>query len=344
MALPIKKQTREQRAVVLRTLELKEQLGYESDSTFAREQLGKISEGRWSKLARDVYDGNVERSITLLQQANNRMEVQLARRHQFDQVSGNISGEYFMLPLFNGIDKAVRKTMTTTGRRRLVFCSLPTGGGKTATCLQLKRKYGALIIHAALPSFRTSSMPLLKELGRALGITVSGKRTKAEEQVIEALKEQDGGILAIDEGNNFGGACADTLKTILNLTQWRVVFFTTPQHFRNFMSWHWDRVDQLLTRSVAIIEMPEIKNTDVRPFLKPFGLNGTLKDACNLLAEAANEFGHFETCDRVVELLTETRNHTLQGVQEAITVNRQRLQSQKMKANGERHAGRGRKK
>ena len=342
MALPVKKQNPAQRAVVERTLELKELLGYESDSAFAREQLGRISDGRWSKLHRDVYEGNVEKSIELLRQANNRMEVQLSRQAMQHQMSGTLAEVYYPLPLFRAIEGAVARAMSSKGQNRLVFCSLPTGGGKTHTCEYLRQKYGATVIHAALPSYRKSAMPFYKDLARALGVPVPATAAKAEETVFQALQKRNGGLLCIDEGLNFGGQAIDVLKAILNTTHWSVAFFSTPQHFKNMMAWYWDRADQLLRRAVAIIELDEIKPSDVRPFLEPLSLNGSLKDACSLVAQAANEFGAFDLCHRTAAEMAERGAHEIDDVRQAVLTIRQSLRTTAMCANGAKHAKRGR--
>ncbi|GEM_PF-7037304 len=342
MAQKIHKQTPEQRNVVARALELQELLGYKTAADFVREQLVGISESRWGRIRDDKYPGNPDHTVDQLQQAINRMELFLARKSMQGSVASSLADEFYLLPLFKSVEGAVARAMNEKGQDRLVMCPWPTGGGKTAMCEHLRKQYGAKVIHAALPSYRKNAIPFYRDLAAALGIVLPGNRRRAEGTVFEALNKHDGGLLCIDEGNNFGGECIDVLKAILNTTRWSVAFFCTPQHFRNMMAWYWDRTDQLLRRVVAIIELDEIKAADVRPFMEPLNLNGSLREACMIVAEAANEFGHFDLCHRVTWEMAEKDHHELEDVQKAVMTVRQRLRTAAMKANGERHAKRGR--
>jgi DNA transposition AAA+ family ATPase len=303
-----------------------------------------MSHGRWSKIREDKYNGDVDGSIEELRTAITRMEVHLAKATSEKHIFSAL-GNYHVLPLFQAIEGALQEAMTERGQNRLVFCVLPTGGGKTATCGYLHAKYDAKVIHAAMPSYRRSSMPFLKDLIRALGHKAPHSKTAAEDDVLRLFTQSDNGVLCIDEGNNFGAEAIDTLKAILNRTKWAVVFFTTPEHFSNMFSWYWENSNQLLRRAVAVIETPPMTASDVRPFIEPLGFHGgDLRQACELIADAANQFGHFDLIVRVAKRLARGNTEpSLLTAQKALTAERNRIRTDKLATGKTIHANKGRK-
>lgn len=330
---PVKKQTPEQRAVILRALAIKKELGCATDAEFVAGYLPGISAPMWSRLVADNWTGAIDRNIAKVAQAVQRMEVILARNASEGALWQGLGEEFYMLPLFAGIQGAVETAMAERGQDRLVLCALKTGGGKSAMCRYLQQKFGAKVLHAR-GSYRHSSMPFLLDLCTSLGIPAPASKHKAETAVLAALNKGGRGLLCIDEGNVFGGDAITFLKTILNCSTWSIAFFATPTHLQEMMTYYWKHSDQLLRRAVAIIRQPPMEAADVRPFLEPvIGNDPGLRDACERIAGAANLFGQFAMVTRVCK-----RMKSAADAQGAIQTVQRLLQTDTLPKDGQKPA------
>lgn len=322
--IPAKLQSVEQRAVVEKAIVLKEELRVDTDTQFARQYLGGMHPGTWTRLRDNEYGGNLARQIAKLEQANNRMEVMVRGDAGGRAAAAGLGEAYHMFPLFKAIDAAVQQAMREPGQERLVVAALPTGGGKTATSLDLHKRYGGVLIHAR-PSYRRSGLPLLKDILRALGKTPPSSVAACEELLLIEMNKVDG-LLVIDEGNTLGSACQDYLKMILNQTRWTVVFFATPAHLEHMVTWYAHHADQLFRRRVAILRAIPMAPEEVDVFLGDLPLNGSRKDACQVIAEAATLFGRYALVGHVARALQARRSEVdLQVVRETVRDQQNRI-------------------
>ena len=218
-------------------------------------------------------------------------------------------------PLYEDLStaKLVRAQFTRLRMSRtnakLVIVEGQTGAGKTSAGRIIERKMRELNPVASIYQVEASAgwgdrpNAMLSAMLRALGMPDSSRTQAARlDKLVESLRERQA-VYIIDEVHDVGVRCLRVLKTLLNLTQVKIVLLTHPRLFRDLERENWDDVGQLTgNRLLARINLGAIKADDVALILSrrlPH-LNGSTKDAATKLAQAANGNGNLAFVREVI--------------------------------------------
>lgn len=196
-------------------------------------------------------------------------------------------------------------------RNRIVIVLADTGGGKTMIAKSIIRDFSTRACHIeATESWRKSYLAGIQGISRGIGIDEPSKNTRqAEFELLDHLSRHPR-IIVIDEGNYFGAACLNLVKAIVNQTKSIVVILSMPVLWKFITRTSQQEARQLRNRAAAILEFTAVKRADVQVVLSEtipawHTLNGTAPKAVAAVAEAANNFGLWNTVFSIADFINQ---------------------------------------
>ncbi len=298
---PIKHLTAEQTAVIDKLNDLRAQLvGAGTEQDFVRRYL-PFSYDTWRHLRLDDYTGNVDKCCADAEQALANILLMLDARVD----TGAAADEFFPTPVSRVIMKAIDEARGRNDENRLVIYKANTGGGKSAICRQLARKYGSPIVEGT-ESMRTSYYAVCARICQAYGSHGPWKSTMTVESEMLNLFGQRDLVLIFDEANSFGPQAINALKLILNRTRATIFIAAIPAIFNRMKNKSWFEASQLIRRTTAPFSHPDFDRSYVTPFFQGWEFPDGQAKAMLRIAEACSAFGMYDMVKRVREELVKS--------------------------------------
>jgi hypothetical protein len=171
------------------------------------------------------------------------------------------------LSKFRALKVAVDECRSKRTPERLVKFLAPTGGGKSMLCNYLARKCGAKVVESR-EAWKRSYITVLEDVSRALGLRLDGENrpTRIEDRLIEVFSQQNT-VLAIDEGEYFGGQAINGIKLLLNKTRLVIVIAAIAEAHDRWNRYYKLEAEQLDRRTHAIVELSTIEPKGRRTIL-----------------------------------------------------------------------------
>jgi DNA transposition AAA+ family ATPase len=302
--------------IVSRLIEIQ---GRESDKAFADAKLS-VSETVWYRIKNGKYQADDHSRVL------RKLTADLSGIIEADSMVGSIKRKR-ILPLSYVTEARDALNMAfAEERNRIVIVLADTGGGKTTIAKSIERDFSTRTsMVEATETWRNSYLAGIQDISRACGIPEPKNNTRvAQEDLITELRKNPR-IIIIDEGNYFGAASLNLVKTIVNQTKSIVVILAMPKLWKTITFARNEEARQLRNRAAAILEFNKVKLADVRLAMKAAvpnwsSLNGSSDAAAKTITEAANSFGLWNTVFSVAEFITQEAGHgtlTLDIVQKA---------------------------
>lgn len=294
--------------VVSRLLEIQ---GKESDKTFATAKLS-VSETVWYRIKNGKYQADDHSRVL------RKITADLSGIIDSEALTGSIKRKR-ILPLSYVTEARDALNMAfAEERNRIVIVLADTGGGKTTIAKSIERDFSSRTsMVEATETWRNSYLAGIQDISRSCGIPEPKNNTRvAQDDLITELKKNPR-IIIIDEGNYFGAACLNLVKTIVNQTPSIVVILAMPKLWKTITFARNEEARQLRNRAAAILEFNKVKLADVRLAMKSAvphwsSLNGSAEAAAKTVTEAANAFGLWNTVFSVADFIVqEAGNGTL---------------------------------
>lgn len=283
-----------------------------SDAAFGAKHL-TVAATTWYRIKAGSYNADASAALLKLERDLRNYRIELA---QASRLLG--SKPYHRLTPQQSVFDAVTtcKLKPAEDPNRFVAYLAPTGGGKTTLGRNLKIQHNGILVEGR-ESWRRSYLAALCDIAKAAGVreveSLVVKGEHAVETEVLAKLTANRRVLIIDEGEYFGPRTINLVKLILNQTPTVVVVLAIPQLYDWWQRKAWEQAKQINRRAEAVIVSNEVLPEDVKTFLvgakivieagadqKP---GVALNDACRLIAEAANQFGSYDTVDRVMQAL-----------------------------------------
>ncbi len=318
---PIRHLTADEKGLVARIEQKAAELGIANDSVFVRKFiLPYMSDATWRHLKKDDYVGNKDKYLGRCREILKKIEgMQAVQARNVVEPEA----EFFELPVFRIIFQALKVAIDNKDEHKIVIYLAPPGGGKSAVCNEIVRRYSALKI-IVMPSWKYGCYAPYTDVCLSLKLPGPWRSTKdAEGDMFQELKENPR-LLVFDEADSLGPEALNMIKMITNLTRCPVFITTLPALFDQMQKKSWYQSYQVLRRAETIdLEDFKISPRDVVPFLTRFNINGAKDKICDEFAEAANAFGGFDLIKRAADQLdsiVKRGSVTVADAQEAISV------------------------
>lgn len=295
---PIKHLTDEQKSVIDKLNDLRPQLaGAGTERDFARRYL-PFSYDTWRHLRLDDYTGNTDKCCADAEKALQNILLMLDARVD----TGAGADEFFPTAVSRAIFNAVDTARGRDNENRLIIYKAETGGGKSAICRQLARKYGSPIVEGT-ESMRTSYFAVCSRICKAYGSPGPWlSKDRVEDEMLAIFGQRDM-VLIFDEGNSFGPQAINALKLILNRTRTTIFIAAIPAIFNRMRLKSWFEASQLIRRVEAVFVHPDFHRTHVTPFFQGWDFPDGQAKAMSRIAEASAAFGMYDMVKRVREEL-----------------------------------------
>jgi DNA transposition AAA+ family ATPase len=304
--------------VVSRLIELQ---GSDSDKAFATEKLS-ISETVWYRIKAGKYQAEDHSRVL------RKISHDLADILDNHQIAGSINKKR-ILPLSHITDTRDALNMAFSDERnRIVIVLADTGGGKTMIARSIERDFASRVAKVeATETWRKSYLAGIHDISIASGIEKPSDNTRVAQNDLISTHKDAPRIVVIDEGNYFGAACLNLVKTIVNQTPSIVVILAMPVLWKTITKNSNQEARQLRNRAAAILEFKKVKPSDVRIAMEETvpnwkSLNGSSTAAISTITDTANNFGLWNTVFSIAEFITEEAGDgdlTLDIVQRAAT-------------------------
>lgn len=214
-------------------------------------------------------------------------------------------------------------------RNRVVIVLADTGGGKTMITRSIARDFSTrTIVVEATEAWRNSYLAAIHGIARAAGISEPRQnKRQAEIELLELLNKQPR-IIVIDEGNYFGSAALNLVKAIVNQTRSIVVILALPVLWKFITRASSQEARQLRNRAASILDQFDtLRKSDVTLALNETvpnwnTLNGSSGAAVNIVMDAANSFGLWNTVFTIASFINDEsagQSLTLDIVKQAAT-------------------------
>jgi len=295
------KLTGAQRAVIEQLEGAQADLG-KSEADFAKDHL-TYSESAWNRIRSGKYFDLVKDADGVIDQL---AEDLLILRREIAQAA-KISAHNFIAfddtrSIFKAIEQCKYKPLADPDR--LVVYLAPTGGGKTALCSQVAKRFKACVVEAR-DGWRRSFFTCIRDIAIALGIRGINKLfspSLIEERVIVALGEKKR-VIAIDEGEFFGAEALNLIKLLLNKTPTVILLCAIPEAYDRWNKSAWHEASQVRRRTHKVFVRDVITPEEAIEFIAPLKLEGRRQELGILAAQFANRFGSFDALHWLVEKL-----------------------------------------
>ena len=302
--------------VVSRLIELQ---GNESDKSFAEGKLS-VSQTVWYRIRLGKYMADDHSRVL------RKLTSDLSGIIDSAQISGGIKRKRIIPLSFVTEARDALNMAFAEERNRIVIVLADTGGGKTTIAKSIERDFSSRsAMVEATETWRKSYLAGIQDISRACGIEEPRNNMRiAQNDLIDHLKIKPR-IIIIDEGNYFGAACLNLVKSIVNQTASIVVILAMPVLWKTITKNSNQEARQLRNRAAAILEFNRVKSQDVRSAMEAAvpnwsSLNGSAAAAVHAVTEAANSFGLWNTVFSVADFITQEAGHgtlTLDIVQKA---------------------------
>lgn len=302
--------------VVSRLIEIQ---GSQSDKAFAEGLT--VSETVWFRIKKGEYQASDHSRVL------KKLTWDLSNITDAETLTGSIKrGRILSLSFITDARDALNMAFAEE-RNRIVIVLADTGGGKTSIAKAIERDFSSrTAMVEATETWRKSYLAGTQDISRACGIPEPANNMRvAQNDLIAELKRQPR-IIIIDEGNYFGTACLNLVKTVVNQTSSIVVILAMPLLWKTITKKSNQEARQLRNRAAAILEFTRVKKSDVARALEETvpnwsTLNGSASAATAAITEAANSFGLWNTVFSIASFVAEeagTGDLTLNIVESAI--------------------------
>jgi hypothetical protein len=298
---PIKHLTPQQAAVIEKLNQIRAHLpGAKTEQDFARRYL-PFSYDTWRHLRLDDYTGSVDKCCADAEKALANILLMIEARVD----TGAGKDEFFPTSISRAIFNAVDAARGRDNENRLIIYKSETGGGKSAICRQLARKYDSPIVEGT-ESMRTSYFAVCSRICKAYGSPGPWmSKDRVEDEMLAIFGQRDM-VLIFDEGNSFGPQAINALKLLLNRTRATIFIAAIPAIFNRMRLKSWFEASQLIRRVEAVFVHPDFDRVHVAPFFNGWEFPDGQAKAMNRIAEAASAFGLYDMVKRVREELVKT--------------------------------------
>lgn len=293
--------------------------GNMSDAAFAKRHLS-VSPTTWFRIRTGDYQADDHSAVYTkicsdLRAIEEHLLITQGRNHEI------LPLEHIELSL-----QALRMAFAES-RNRLVVILAETGGGKTTITRAIEQEFPSRAVRTeATEPWRQSYLAGIHAVGEACGLSdLPNNARAAESRLIKELVARPR-IIIIDEGNYFGPATLNLVKAILNLTGSHVVITSLPLLWDRMKQNAWQETRQLRNRTAALLEFKTVTTGDVRTVLRSRlpnweSLGAQERTAVNLVRDAANSFGLWNTVSSIADALSDATGSPLaiDQVERAIT-------------------------
>jgi len=294
--------------VVSRLIEIQ---GKESDKAFATAKLS-VSETVWYRIKNGKYQADDHTRVL------RKLTADLSGITDDEALTGSIKRKRILALSYVTEARDALNMAFAEERNRIVIVLADTGGGKTTIAKSIERDFSSrTAMVEATETWRNSYLAGIQDISRACGIPEPKNNTRlAQDELITELKKSPR-IIIIDEGNYFGAACLNLVKSIVNQTRSIVVILAMPKLWKTITYARNEEARQLRNRAAAILEFNKVKLADVRLAMKAAvpnwsSLNGSSEAAAKAITQAANAFGLWNTVFSVADFIVqEAGNGTL---------------------------------
>ncbi len=254
------------------------------------------AEGHYFELVSDA-----DRVFAQLQLAHRRL------RQEAAQTRAQRTRPIIKTAVFESVISAIETAAKRTDEKRAVAYLAPFGGGKSQLISLLVREHGARAVETR-PTWERSHRTCLTDTGAALGLVFENTTAIAtmENAIFDVLKTPL--TLCFDEAEFFGKDTINFIKYLLNRTPVVPFFCATQQSFETWLKKYPHEALQLQRRFQDVVLMPGVDpDKDVPEFAKAADIHLD-KNGCNLIANAASQFGAYSTVAGVLEELKQGRH------------------------------------
>lgn len=276
----------------------------ESDKAFTAAKLS-VSETVWYRIKNGKYQADDHSRVL------RKLTADLSGIIDSEALTGSIKRKRILQLSYVTEARDALNMAFAEERNRIVIVLADTGGGKTTIAKSIERDFSSrTAMVEATETWRNSYLAGIQDISRSCGIPEPKNNTRvAQDELITELKKNPR-IIIIDEGNYFGAACLNLVKTIVNQTPSIVVILAMPKLWKTITFARNEEARQLRNRAAAILEFNKVKLADVRLAMKAAvpnwaSLNGSSEAAAKTITEAANAFGLWNTVFSVADFIVQ---------------------------------------
>jgi DNA transposition AAA+ family ATPase len=157
------------------------------------------------------------------------------------------------------------------------------GAGKTATLKHVQR-WGSNVWLATMSPDTSGQVPMLQELGLAMGLALTGGAATMRRQ-LAAKVSKTGGLIVVDEAQHLDTKAVETLRGIHDATEVGLVLCGNPKLVQTI-----GRLDQVYSRMGRKVVVGKPTKADVSAVADQFGVSGR-DDVCFLAGLARRPGG-----------------------------------------------------
>jgi hypothetical protein len=282
-----------------------------SDAAFCKRL--PISQSTWSRIYNNKYLGDADGQIATLVPAWRR----LVEETKLEAATPTVTRTIFEFACFTAAKKSIGRAMalaTQSSQDKLVWYVADTGWGKDTLSEMVRKDYGGTQI-LCRKSWRASYYAMLLDMGAQLGIEEKklGQGAHAAESSLLAFLKANPRTLIFNETEFVGTAGLGLIKSILNETACSVLILCVPDTYSEFLRKGGTDMQQCRRRTIAVVKPGSIAPSEAAKFIihvwpklttdTPAG-----REVAKALADAANEFGGWAMCWRIVEELHNLHN------------------------------------
>jgi hypothetical protein len=280
-----------------------------------------VKNGKYIDKIDDVSGFFVDLKVSL-----NKLQVRTMLNNRFG------SKDFIAFPKFEAVFSAVSRCLNkplSDPIRFNVFLA-ETGGGKSALCAELMRRFENVIaVEARDEWMRPSKYVCLQDICEAADIDSSDIYQPTKMEMALLKKFQTGQyILAIDEAESLGKGVLNSIKFWLNRSRLVVVAAAIKTSYLKWNKRFPHEASQIKSRTHTVIDNNVITVAEATAFLSQYSLNGDTEASAKKLAIAATNFGAYRMIRRVLEQLPRGERICLNDVESAISVARANMGDQ----------------
>lgn len=257
------------------------------------------TETTWSRVKRGIYQGKLDDAIRALK----RHVVNLSEARM--RARSALKSKFFKTGDYSTMEEAIKVAQAVAedgGQDKLVCYVGDFGCGKTTLATHLCDENNGVLVEA-MPSWKVSYYAVCRTIAEAVGLKKKFMgAAHAEMELIAQLKLHPR-TLFFEEVEYTGAQLLNLWKMILNQTQCTVVVFFITRFFNELRRRGGEYADQLLRRANVIEASPVTASLASRFLAEHWKITPELREAAQLLANAANGKGGLHLCSRVAKML-----------------------------------------
>lgn len=274
-----------------------------TDGEFAkRARLGSAS--RWSL----IRSGNYFKSVKDVGTQFVKLRRALSLFKSVSQYSQRFEGKEFVAndvtkAVFCAVEECLGKPLAD--RRRIIVCTMPTGGGKSMLAWQLYEQYDAIVTNANAAWKGAGGWKALAQICRNMNFCSAESTHKhvLEENILAEMQSEQY-LLVIDEGEYFGKGIIDSFKRFINESRVVIVILAIKEAYERWNKRFKMEAEQLQMRTHGIFDL-EMTPDMALPYLQrlKWGRDENLLDCAKTAVERASQLGAFDLIDSTVTRL-----------------------------------------